>query len=206
MSSPALLSSSELVRLQSVVASGFQNAANGLSMMVNKDIKVVSPSLRVLPIEQVPSLVGQPDDEVVSIYLQVSGDVNGHILLILTLQAADELIGMLMGPREDISAPLGEMEQSALGEVGNVTGSFFLNALADATSLLVQPSPPAVMVDMAGAAMDVSLVPMAMSMTDVLTIDTWFLDEERQIKGLFLMFPDTASLRLIVERLDQKRG
>jgi chemotaxis protein CheC len=202
MSNSSLITVTELSQLRDVVSSGFENAARGLSMMVNKDIRVLSPSLRVIPIEQVPNLVGQPDEEVVAIYLQLSGDVSGHMMLILSVEAAEELVGMLMGPRSDPSADLDEMEQSALGEVANVTGAFFLSALGDAVSLVMQPSPPQIMKDMAGAALGVPLTPLAMSMADVLSIDTWFLDEERQIRSMFLVLPNADSLRLILERLN----
>src|SRR5690606_31441759 len=44
-----------------------------------------------------------------------------------------------------------ELADSALGELGNVVGSAFLNDLADRFSLRIKPSPPAVGRDMIGA-------------------------------------------------------
>ncbi len=204
--SSSSLTSIEMEHLRDVVALGFENAAEGLSTMVGREIKVVSPSLRMVRVEDVPGLIGRPDMEVVAIYLKVSGDIKGHIMLILSLEAADDLVTMLMGSKQEGASRLQEVERSALGEVANVTGSFFLGALADRTNLLIQPSPPAVIVDMAGAALDVPLAPLAMSMEDVLIIDTWFIDNERRIKSLFLVFPDIDSLSLLLGRLEQKHG
>lgn len=202
MSSSSLLTPVELGRLREVISLGFDNAAKGLSVMVDKEIKVISPTVSLIPIEQVPELIGQPDEVVMALYLRVFGDVAGHILLIFSLEAATELVRMLMGSSSDDASELNEMELSALGEVANVTGSFFLNALGDSSGLIIHPSPPAIMLDMAGAALDIPLLELAMSTEEVLFIDTWFLDNEREIKGLFLVLPDIDSLRLIVERLN----
>ena len=74
-------------------------------------------------------------------------------LAILEAELIDLQIGLVPGSTRN----LGEMELSVMGEMGNITGSFFLNALADATNLTLAPSPPAVMVDMAGAILDIAL-------------------------------------------------
>ena len=202
MSSPTLLSSKDLSHLKDVVSLGFDNAAQGLSTMVDKTIRVTSPSLKVVPIERASGFIGEPEQEVYAVYLAITGEVGGHILLILSLEAAEEMVGMLMGPREVETPELDMVERSALGEVANVTGSFFMRALSDSTSLDIRPSPPSVVMDMAGAVLDGPLLSLAMTMEEVLVIDTWFTDEERHIGGLFLVLPDASSLRLIAERLN----
>ncbi|MCL5958632.1 MAG: chemotaxis protein CheC [Chloroflexi bacterium] len=206
MCSSALVNSTEISHLEEVTKVGFENAAKGLSIMVDKRIEVSSPTLALLPIEQVPNRIEQNDEAVVAIYLGVWGDVSGHMLLILSLEAAAEMVQMLMGSEIEGVLMLNALERSALGEVANVTGSFFLNALADATGLIIQPSPPDVMIDTAGAALDIPLLSLALTTEDVLIIDTWFIDDGRRIEGLFLMLPEVDSLRLIVERLEESRG
>ncbi len=201
MSSTRLLTRGELGRLREAASAGFENAASGLSMMVNREIRVTSPDLRIIPIEQVPGLIGELDETVVAIYLSMIGDASGHILLVLSMDAASELVEMLLGERLPAEMEMGEMMRSALAEVANITSSFFLSSVADLTGLTLQPSPPAVIVDMAGAALDVPLLAVALDMEKVLVIDTWFVDDDHQINGLFLMFPDIPSLRLIVERM-----
>jgi chemotaxis protein CheC len=162
--------------------------------MVNKEIRVALPDLSLVALSQVPSLVGEPDDLVVGVYLRVCGGITGEIVLILSMDATDELMVMLLGSARD------------LGEVANITASFFLNALGSATDLLAQPSPPALMVDMAGAVLNLPLIALESTADEVLVIDTWFIDDERRIKGLFLMFPSGDSLSTILERLETKNA
>lgn len=201
MSSSAALTPSDISNLSRVVSLGFTNAAEGLSMMVDKTVKVTAPSLKLIPVEKATGFIGEPEQEVYAAYLAITGDLAGHMLLILSLNAAEELVCMLMGARESIQE-LNDVERSALGEVANVTGSFFLRALAESTDLDVRPSPPSLAMDMAGAVLDGPLISLAMSMEEVLVIDTWFTDEEHQIGGLLLVLPDADSLKLIAERLN----
>ncbi len=206
MPSVTLLDATNIEHLRRAVSIGFENAAVGLSEMVGKQVRVVSPGLRVSPVEKVPELLGELDEVVVAIYLGVSGDVNGHILLVLSMEAASELIEMLLGQGISGEEELDEMEQSVLSEVANVTGSFFLTAVGNTTNLLLQPSPPYVVMDMAGAALDAPLVEVAMRMDEVVVIDAWFSDDDHQIKGFFLMLPDNDSLSLIADRMGRVYG
>ena len=43
------------------------------------------------------------------------------------------------------------MGQSALGEIGNIVGTSYINALAQMTGLEIEPSPPQAATDMLGA-------------------------------------------------------
>ena len=88
------------------------------------------------------------------------------------------------------------MERSDVGEMGTLTASFFLNALADATNLTLTPSPPAVMIDMAGAIMDIALSKIMQEQDDVLAVKTTFSTDNRQMNGTFLVCQPWISSRL----------
>ena len=107
-----------------------------------------------------------------------------------------------MGQPPGTTTDLDEMEESAMGEVGNIMGSFFLNALSDATGLMLQPSPPAVMMDMAGAILDVALADILGDSDDALVVETSFSTEDRQIEGTLLVMPSPDLLRVLQERIN----
>lgn len=87
------------------------------------------------------------------------------------------------------TSELGEMEQSVLGEVGNVVGSFFLNAVADRAHQCLLPSCPAVMVDMVGAIMS-SVMAEALQVNEtVYAIRLSFASDDRYLEGKFLAIP-----------------
>jgi chemotaxis protein CheC len=81
------------------------------------------------------------------------------------------------------------MERSTLGEMGNIMGSFFLNFISDTTGNRFQPSPPAVMMDMAGAVLDAALADVLAYSDDTYIVETVFGTNDRQVSGTFLVIP-----------------
>lgn len=189
----------ELAFWAQLVSKGTRNAITNLSQMVGQDIKVGSFSLRQIPVAEISSLLGGPDTTSVGIYLTVSGSADGHIMLMYDPQMAYGFVDMLMGLPAGSTQSLGEMEESALGELGNVVGSSFLNALADSTGLTLLPSPPTVMTDMAGALVDVVAADILLTQDDAFLAETAFVAPDREISGMFFVIPTQALLDALVE-------
>ncbi|MDA0734669.1 MAG: chemotaxis protein CheC [Chloroflexi bacterium] len=184
-----------------LVSEGSANAIIGLSQMIGQEIKVTHLNARVVPVNETPDLVGGWEAVTLGIYLGVIGDATGHILLVYKPETAMALADLLMGEPPGTTKSLEEMEESALGEVGNIMGSFFLNALSDATGFSFQPSPPAVMLDMAGAILDVALSDIIQESDDALVVETGFSTDDRTIEGTLLVMPSPDLLRVLVEHI-----
>lgn len=166
-----------------------ENTAEGLSTMLGRPIRMTVPRLELVPISEVPTLVGGAEQEAVGIYLMVSGDLPGHVMLILPMADALRLADMLMEVPEGTTRAFGTMERSALGEVGNVATCLFLNAIAEASSLEMRPSPPAVMIDMVGAIIDIILVSAGMVSDEILLLEAEFQGPDRSVEMYFWMVP-----------------
>ncbi len=141
--------------LKIMVEEGVTYAARGFSDMVGTPLSISRPQVHLVPLAEVPNLLGGPESEAVGIYLRAQGEISGQIMLILAYAKALELTDMMMSQTPGTTQTLGAMERSALAELGNLTGTFFLNALAAFAGLGARPTPPAVMVDMVGAILDV---------------------------------------------------
>jgi len=163
--------------------------ASGLSTMLGRPIRMAVPRLELVPIAQVADYVGGPEQEAVGIYLAISGDLAGHIMLILPLSDAMRLTDMLMEVPEGTTASLGPIERSALAEVGNVSASLFMSAMANASGLSAWPSPPAVMIDMVGAILDVILIGCGAASDEILLLQTQFEGPDRSIEIYFWLVP-----------------
>ena len=178
--------------LERMAALGMQSTAQGLSTLLGRPIRMAAPSLEVVPIWEVADRVGGPEQPAVGIYLMVSGDLPGHVMLIMPLSSAFQLVDMLMEVPEGTTKELGAMERSALGEVGNISASLFLNAVADAAGMDARPSPPAVMIDMVGAILNVILVSAGALSDDVLLLETEFHGPDRSVSLYFWLVPDPS--------------
>jgi chemotaxis protein CheC len=172
-----------------ILKKGVNNAVIGLSQMVGKEIKIASLNLKEVLVREVPQLFGGSQEMMVGVYLSICGHSNGHMIAIYEPQTAFDLVDMLLGQPPGSTKILTDLEQSALGEVGNVMGSFFLNHLANTTGVALQPSPPAVLIDMAGAILEVATVSALEQSEHTYVIETIFETSDRQVAGTFLVMP-----------------
>ncbi|MHB1416989.1 MAG: chemotaxis protein CheC [Chloroflexota bacterium] len=187
--------------LQKAMIAATRRSAAGLSEMVGVEIGLTKPSVAVRPVQSLHSLLGGPEEEVVAICLGVTGEVEGHMALALSTASACELVDMLFGQEDGSTVSLDEMAESALAEAGNLTGSFFLNALADASGLTIVPTPPTVAVDMGGAILDALLAILWGEGEEVMIVETEFVQRERLVNATFLVIPSSHSLNRIAEAL-----
>src|SRR5512140_1404032 len=125
------------------IASG--TAATALSQMLGQEVELRVPRALALPLADAVDSAGSPDEVVSGIALALDGDVDGLVLLLVPMKDANtlcELLGVEAGT---------EVGDSALGEIGNILGTSYLNAIVSMTGLDLQPSPPFVATDLLGA-------------------------------------------------------
>lgn len=199
MSKKRELTPLQLDALREVGNIGSGNAAVALSTMVDKKVLLSVPKASLLPLVKVSELVGGAETPVVGIYMHISGDASGSMLLLLEERSAREL-ARLMCPGNG-GDELDTVQQSALQETGSILAGSYLNALSQMTGLLLKPTVPGFAMDMAGAIIDFILVEISQSEDHVLVIETEFDVLDRKIKGHLVLFPDLGSLDLILGRL-----
>ena len=182
-----------------LVSRGTDNAMSGLSEMVGTDISVSAFGLRRIPVTEIATIVDGAETMSVGIYLTVSGSADGHLMLMYDPKIAAAFVDLLMFQPVGTTTGLGDMERSALGEMGNIIGTFFLNALADSTGLDLKPSPPSVMIDMAGALLDVITADILLTADDTYLVETTFAVEGQEISGVFFVIPSEDLLAALIE-------
>lgn len=189
-----------LEKLKFMAGQGASNAAHGFSGMVGRKVDVSNPSAKLVPILTIPEIAGRPDDDAVGIYLRFQGDVAGQIMLIIPFQKALQLVDLMMGVPEGTTDQLGSLERSALGELGNICGSFFLNSVAAITSAKFHPTPPAVMVDMVGAILDIVVATTGAMGEHALLLQADFMNGDRCVEADFWVIPDLHSLNEMIKK------
>ena len=175
--------------LQGVV----RHAGEQLSVFVERDVRLYGTVVSRAPVERLPDLMRDAGRLVTAVYLAVEGDLEGHIVLVFAPEAAAAIVALLLGESVADPAALTPLEDSVLGEVGNVTAASILNAIATARGLTVYPSPPVVMQDMIGALLDVIVADMALDAADALLLRTTLTIEGQAVQGDLLLLPNAAS-------------
>ena len=193
------LTPNQLDALREIGNVGAGNSATALSQVINKKIDMNVPKVSLIPIDEVPDLVGGPDALIVGVFLRVYGKAPGNILFLMPKESAYYLVDDLMGRPHGTTRTLDEMDVSALKEVGNILTGSYLNAFYHFTQLSMIPSIPSLAMDMAGAILNVVLVQLGQMGDMAVVIETKFLSEDDSVNGHFFLVPDPGSLGTIVK-------
>ena len=189
-----------LEMLNTIASEGIKNAADGFSGMVGRRIEVSNPEIELVPLLTIPKIVGGLEDDAVGVYLRFEGDMMGQIMMIIPHQKALELVDLLMGLEKGTTKHLGSLERSALGELGNLCGTFFLNSIAKTVGASFRPSPPAIMVDMLGAILDIVVATAGGVNEHVLLMHANFMDGVRFVETDFWVIPDMKALNNLLKK------
>jgi chemotaxis protein CheC len=200
------LLTAELDRLGDVVGRALERSAEAFSEMVGQPVTMTSPKVRMVPYYELGEVTFRPGEPVVGIYLLASAESNAHILLLLAPSDAWVLSQTLLGESPttvdmDALPDLDDMAQSALGELGNVVSGFFLSFVGDLTGLLLHPSPPAVVTDLAGAIIDAIIIELSQEVSDVLVVDSTISLAENDLDCVLLVMPDLKTRGQLLARM-----
>jgi chemotaxis protein CheC len=188
-----------------------KRAGEALGSMSGQVIDVQTPLLQRCSAADVLTMAGGPEAIVLAVYVGIWGSIEGHALLLFSPADAHRLakilLAGLLGPGElpieattDVLA-YDELELSALQEAGNVTISAFLNELGMHLHEPCQPTPPQVVIEMAGAVLDAVLLDLVSDADQMLAAKTTFSEGGRAIDGTLLVLPRADSLRVLLDAL-----
>ncbi|MDQ0217054.1 chemotaxis protein CheC [Peribacillus cavernae] len=185
---------------------GAGNAATALSTLLNKKIDMEVPDVRILPFDEMLDLAGGPETIIASVFLRICGDAPGSMFFVLPPSQAACFIQQMTDER-DISfesPPFSEIAVSALQELGNILTGSYLSALSDFTRLNLQPSVPALSIDMAGATIGSGLIELSQVSDLAIVIDTAISGvglDTNFVNGHFFLLPDPESFEIIFASL-----
>ncbi|MFA5347006.1 MAG: chemotaxis protein CheC [Methanoregula sp.] len=180
---------------------GAAHAATTLSQMLGSTIEMSVPAIHMVDLAQLGEYMGEESAAMVAFELQ--GDIphGGYVLFYITRESAVRMTNAMLGLTE-INRPLNEMDESALIEVGNIMVSAFLDATAELLGFVMLPSPPALTIDMAHAAMESLIAQMQEETNEVLLFSTELVCEEFKIDSDIIMMPERGTLIKIIELLE----
>ncbi len=182
---------------------GAGNATTALAQMLGSKVDMSVPQVQLLDFNVLGDTVGGEDEIMARIYLQVEGDIQGNMMFIQKKVSAAHLINKMMAGMIEIKDEevadyeFGEMECSAIKEVGNIITGAYLNALSSLTNLKIYPSVPQLAIDMAGALLSVPAVEFGLFADKILLVQTKFSDDV-ELDGFFILIPDMESYEKIL--------
>ena len=83
--------------LKEIGSIGGGNAATALSSMLNAKVNMSMPAVKVLGFNPALNLLGDPEELVAAIFVEMSGELEGVMLFILTNEFADVFVQRMLG-------------------------------------------------------------------------------------------------------------
>ena len=186
--------------LREVANMGAGHAATALSQMTGSTIMISVPRINIARLEDIPPQIASPEEPVAAVLMHMLGDLTGRTLLVFPRPTAMRLSELMLRRPAGSSKGLGELEQSAIKEAGNILSGAYMNALSDFMGMMLLPSPPSLAVDMSQAVLSTAYVQFGSDRDYVFCVESEFYmkDMDEHLRGFFLLLPDIPSLQAIL--------
>jgi chemotaxis protein CheC len=185
----------QLDALRELANIGSGKASTALSMLLERSVDISVPSVRALAFADAVEAIGDAESEITGIVLGTVGDLEGTVLLLVSPADADAICAILG------VEPGSEYAPSALGEVGNIVGSSYINALAEMTGMAIEPTPPGTATDMLGAIVQTVLAGQAHAGDVALMLDSRLDVEGEDCSIAFMLVPTQDGVEDLLARL-----
>ena len=184
---------------------GAGHAASALAEILNRRITMSVPEASVLPFGNIIEVMHGPETLVAGVLIDVSGELNGYILLLLDMDDAMAMVSQaLQEPARNTSEPdfeLTEMEKDTLLEISNILVGSFLSAISSFSGLGSIPAVPQLAIDMLGAILSIAMIEYGKIGDSALFLKTQFNDLAGDINGHFFLIPDYNSYKILLNAL-----
>lgn len=183
---------------------GAGHAATALASMLGHEVNISVPHAQFCPYEQISDILDGPETVVAGLLVGISDDLDGYILLVLKRDDAFALTKTIisqMGCEVDESGEFNELQVSALKELSNILIGSYLSAISSLTGFRIDASVPELVLDMAGAVLNLLVSAYGDYGDNVLFMETEFIESEHSILGHFFLIPDVDSYNRLMAQM-----
>lgn len=198
---PTHLSAMQIDALGEVGSIGAGHAATALSQLLGTAVDIEVPVIRLLPVSEVPTVFGGPENLVGAVYSRLLGDLSGALLFIQPRRDLLVLADLLRARVPGTSKSLGTAEEALVVHAAGILQSAYIAAVARLAELAVLPGPPQFAFDMVGAILEFVTAEVGMKADTAILITTRFLSTETVVDAALFYLPDPDSLDVLLGRL-----
>jgi chemotaxis protein CheC len=190
--------------LREIGTIGAGRAATALAELLNCKVEISLPETKVIPLESVDKVLGNPEDLYFVLDIGLTGEIEGRIFFLLSPQEAKILGANLLGKTPEEIDIDDLMFRSSLKEIVNILSGSYIGALSDMVGMTLMYSVPSLALDMVAAILDFCFINIAQHSEEAIIVKTQLKIEHIDFKSLLLFFPHTHSMRKLLERLGVK--
>lgn len=193
------LNEKEKQELEKINELSSKSAADALSKMINKEVKVDFPGMTLNPLEKLNKI---NKDTLISIS-EITGDISGSSMISYPKHDGLLLIDMIMSQQLGTLKDMDENAKSAFNELVNIISGSYISALANYLDFKIFPAPPKFVGDFKEIKNEI-MNELKGDIGNVLLIDTRLHIESEHIDGDFFIMFDNESLNKVLRLLNSK--
>lgn len=198
---PRTLTAIQLDALGETGSIGAGHAATALSQMLGMPVDIDVPDLKVLPVAEVPTMLGGPETLAGAVYSRLLGDLGGGLLFVAERDALLRLSDLLRSRAPGTSKSLGPAEEATVTHAATVLIAAYLAAVARLTGLSALPGPAEFAFDMLGALLEGVTTQVGLKAENAILVLTRFSTPEMSVDAALFYLPDPDSLDVMLGRL-----
>jgi chemotaxis protein CheY-P-specific phosphatase CheC len=192
----------KLAAFNDMTRSGASSAAANVTTMTGVETDVEVSRIRFVPIEAVPSQVG--DETVAGIVVSLSGRPSGYLAILFDEESAKSVAGSMLPTEPDDG--FDGMTRSAIEEVGNVMTSGFIDGWANVLQTSIEHSPPEFVHDMGSAVMSPVVGRLGRAQDHAFLLDSTVCTDGQNIRCNIYVLPHGDELTTALRELDPERA
>lgn len=198
---PDQLSALQIDALRELGSIGAGHAATALSQMLGRAVTIDVPRIALIPVTEVPLVLGGPEKLVGAVHSRLLGDIEGSVVFLAAREDLLALVDMLRSRTPGTTKSLHGDEEALAIHTASILISAYVAAIGRMADISLLPSPPSFAFDMMGAILEVVTAEVGMKVDTALLVSTRFMEEDRFVDvGLFYL-PDPDSLDVLLGRL-----
>ena len=191
----------ELDVMKEIGSIGTSHAATSLSKMLQKEIRISIPQVRVLGYDEAVDQIGDVESLASATLVKMTGDVDGLMLFLFNLDFANTVLDLVIGESYHRFEEMDQLAYSALTEIGNIIICSYINAFSQLVNVDIDLSVPSATVNMLGAILTVPIAEYGYDTDKLMYCNADFVMDGKQLSAWLLMLPDIPSLNNILEKL-----
>lgn len=181
---------------------GSGNASAALSNMINLNVEVEMPEVKIVDFHEAINQSGGGAEHVVAATMtHMSGGMEGMILLLMDKNFVNVISQAFFHWEVEGLLSLKEEEISALTEIGNIMCGAYVSAVCQLSGLEVKLDTPSFSVDMTGALMSVPVVEFGEVGDKILYIDKKLSIDGQKMNTKLFLIPTIDSLQKLMRKL-----
>lgn len=180
---------------------GAGNAATSLAGLLNRKIDMKAPVVRIMDIANVDNALGGPETPVVAILVELSGDIRGIMMFIVSQHFTKIMLKSLLNEENVDCMRLTDMERSAISEIGNIMIGSYVSAISELANLKIKISVPAVTSDMVGSLLTVPAAEMGAVSDEIIFVEDDFKNSNNSISANMMLVPSLDSVEKLMNGL-----